>query len=154
MKSSDAKMLRLIAVFKLMKAMLMLVVGIGALTLIHTDIVSVLGHWIQKLGLDPGSRYLGHALLTAAALTPSKIRVLGAGSFFYAGLFLTEGIGLWLLKRWAEWFTIILTSTLIPVEVYEIYRHANALKILVLVVNLGLVGFLIHLVRSKGADFG
>jgi uncharacterized membrane protein (DUF2068 family) len=76
------------------------------------------------------------------------------GSFLYAGLFLTEGIGLWLLKRWAEWFTIILTSTLIPVEVHEIYLHADAMKVLVLTLNIALVGYLIHLVRSKRTDLG
>jgi uncharacterized membrane protein (DUF2068 family) len=150
MKSSDTKLIRLIAVFKLMKAVLLLAVGVGALKLLHADVTSVLEHWVAKIGLGPGSRDLGRALLKAADLTPNKIKEVVVGSFIYAGLFLTEGIGLWLLKRWAEWFTIILTSTLIPVEVYEIFRHANALKVLVLIINLALVGYLIHLVRNKG----
>ena len=36
----------------------------------------------------------------------------------YAELFLTEGIGLWLEQRWAEWLTVIITSALIPIEIY------------------------------------
>jgi uncharacterized membrane protein (DUF2068 family) len=149
MKSSDAKLIRLIAVFKLMKAVLLLAVGVGALRLLHADVTSVLEHWVVKLGLGPGSHDLGRALLKAAALTPNKIKDVVVGSFVYAGLFLTEGIGLWLLKRWAEWFTIILTSTLIPVEVYEVFRHANALRVLVLAINVALVVYLVHLVRNK-----
>ncbi|MGB7844367.1 MAG: DUF2127 domain-containing protein [Candidatus Acidiferrum sp.] len=153
MKSTDTKLIRLIAVFKLMKAALLLAVAFGALQLLHADVASVVEHWVARLGLGPGNRDLGRALLKAADLTPNKIRDVVVGSFIYAGLFLTEGIGLWLLKRWAEWFTIILTSTLIPVEVYEIFRHVNALKVLVLIINLLLVGYLVHLVRNKASDF-
>lgn len=93
-------------------------------------------------------------LLKTAALTRYEMKDLVVGSFLYAGLFLTEGIGLCLLKRWAEWFTIVLTSTLIPVEVYEIYLHANAMKVLVLALNIALAGYLIHLVRNKPTDLG
>ena len=38
----------------------------------------------------------------------------------YAGLFLTEGICLWLEKRWAEWLTVIIISSLIPLEIYDL----------------------------------
>jgi uncharacterized membrane protein (DUF2068 family) len=154
MKSTGTKLIRLIALFKLLKAVLLLAVGFGALKLLHADVASVLEHWVTKLGVGPGSRHLGSVLLKAATLTPGKIKDLVVGSFLYAGLFLTEGIGLWLLKRWAEWFTIILTSTLIPVEVHEIYLHADAMKVLVLTLNIALVGYLIHLVRSKRTDLG
>jgi uncharacterized membrane protein (DUF2068 family) len=69
-------------------------------------------------------------------------------SFIYAGLFLTEGIGLWLMKRWAEWFTVIITSSLVPFEVYELYRDPSATKILVLVINVAVVIYLLYRIRS------
>jgi uncharacterized membrane protein (DUF2068 family) len=69
----------------------------------------------------------------ASNLAPDKIKQLGLGSMTYAGLFLIEGIGLWIWKRWAEWSTVIITSPLIPIEIYEIYRHP--IKIAVLLVN-------------------
>jgi uncharacterized membrane protein (DUF2068 family) len=56
----------------------------------------------------------------------SSIRSLGELSvrtFLYAGLFTTEGIGLLLRKCWAEYFTIVTTGGLIPLEVYELWRH-------------------------------
>jgi uncharacterized membrane protein (DUF2068 family) len=62
-------------------------------------------------------------------------------------LFLTEGIGLWLMKRWAEWFTIIITSSLIPVEIYELYRHPTAVKILVLAINVAVVLYLLYRIQ-------
>jgi uncharacterized membrane protein (DUF2068 family) len=148
MKPSDTKLLRLIAVFKLLKTVLLIVVGVGVLKLIHMDISNVLEHLVKKFGLDPGSRYVAEALQKAANLTPDRVKDIGIGSFVYAGLFLAEGIGLWLLKRWAEWFTAILTSTLVPVEVYEIHRHPTVIKVLVLILNLAIVGYLVYRIRD------
>jgi uncharacterized membrane protein (DUF2068 family) len=142
-------MLRVIGVFKLAKAMLLLLLGVAALRLIHTDIEGILERWIPHLGLEPGGRYVGQVLVQAAALTPTRIKDVGVGSLIYAALFLTEGIGLLLLKRWAEWVTIVITSSLVPVEVWEIFRHPNAAKILVLVINLALVGYLIWQVKQE-----
>ncbi len=152
MKSSDTRLVRLIAFFKLLKAVLLIAVGVSALLLVHSNIASVLPEWVARLGLDPGSRYVGRAILKAATLTPNKIKDLGVGSFIYAGLFLTEGIGLWLVKRWAEWFSMIITSSLVPVEVYEIYRHPTASKVLVLMINIAVVGFLFYRIRSVRSD--
>jgi uncharacterized membrane protein (DUF2068 family) len=149
MKSSDSRLVRVIAVFKLLKAILMIAVGVGTLKLLHRDVASVLEHWVTMLGLDPGNEYIARLLEKAANLSPNKIKGLGIVSFIYAGLFLTEGIGLWLVKRWAEWFTIIITSSLVPFEVYEIHRHPTPIKILVLVINVAVVGYLLYRIRSQ-----
>ena len=95
---SDATILRLIAVFKLVKAALLILTGIGLLKLVHLDPATELHNWILKLGLDPGRRFLNHAIERVTNIPPHRIRELGIGTFIYAGLFLTEGIGLWLLK--------------------------------------------------------
>jgi uncharacterized membrane protein (DUF2068 family) len=151
MKASDSRLIRLIALFKLLKAILLIAVGVGALKLLHRDVASVLEHWVAMLGLDPGNQYVGRALEKAANLSPNKIKDLGVVSFIYAGLFLTEGIGLWLVKRWAEWFTVIITGSLIPFEVYEIHRHPTPIKILVLIINIAVVGYLLYRIRSERA---
>ena len=150
MKSAGNRLVRVIALFKLLKAALLIAVGMGALHLIHRDVASLLGHWVVKLGLDPGNRFIERALEKVGNLTPQKIRGLGIVSFIYAGLFLTEGIGLWLVKRWAEWFSVIMTTSLVPVEVYEIYRHPSVVKCFVLVVNIAVVGYLLYRIRKEG----
>jgi len=104
---------------------------------------------VKLLGLDPGNRYVERALQKAGNLTPDKIRSLGVGSFIYAGLFLTEGIGLWLVKRWAEWLSVIITTSLVPVEVYEIHRHPSLIKGLVLILNIAVVGYLVYRIRNE-----
>jgi uncharacterized membrane protein (DUF2068 family) len=150
--SSRSGLIRLIAVFKLLKAIVLIVVGVGILKLIHNNVASVLEHWVAMLGLDPGNRYVDHALQSAANISPNKIKDFGLGSFVYAALFLTEGIGLWFLKRWAEWFTVIVTSSLVPLEVYEIYHHPTPIKVLVLIINIAVVGYLLYRIRTERFD--
>jgi uncharacterized membrane protein (DUF2068 family) len=149
MNSSDTTVIRLIALFKLLKAITLIAVGVGALKLLHRDMASTLDHWVAVSGLNPGNRWVERAIEKASNLTPAKVKGLGIVSFIYAGLFLTEGIGLWLMKRWAEWFTIIITSSLVPVEIYELYRHPTATKILVLIINIAVVLYLLYRIRSE-----
>ena len=110
-----------------------------------------LEHWAEALRLDPGNRFVDAALVKASLLRPEQIKRLGLGSFLYAALFLAEGTGLWLRKRWGEWLTVIITSSLIPVEIYEIYRHPSAVKAVVFVINIAIVGYLISQIRSRRA---
>ncbi len=152
MKSSDTRLIRLIAFFKLLKAILLIAVGMVALKLVHTDITSGVTGWVARLGLGPGRHYVGRAILKAATLPPNRLKELGVGSFLYAGLFLTEGIGLWLVKRWAAWFSIIITSSLVPVELYEIYRRPTASKVLLLIINIAVVAFLLYRIRDEHSD--
>jgi uncharacterized membrane protein (DUF2068 family) len=149
MKSADTMLIRLIALFKLLKAALLIAVGMSAFHLLHKNVASVAEHWIAVLGLDPGNHYVARALQKAGNLTPQNIRTFGVVSFFYAGLFLIEGTGLWLEKRWGEWFSVIITTSLIPLEVYEIYRHPSAIKCLVLIINIAVVGYLIYRIRRE-----
>jgi uncharacterized membrane protein (DUF2068 family) len=151
MKTSSGRLLRLIAVFKFLKAAMLIALGIGAFRLLHRDIGSLLEHWTEVLGVDPGNRFVDAALSKVSDLRPGQIKRLGLGSFLYAGLFLAEGTGLWLQKRWGEWLTVIITGSLVPLEIYEIYRHPSAVKVVVLVINLGIVGYLIHLIRTRRA---
>jgi uncharacterized membrane protein (DUF2068 family) len=65
------------------------------------------------------------------------------GTFIYSAVFFTEGIGLALRKRWAEYFTIITTSSLLPLEVYELAKHASIGKGFALVINLAVVFYLV-----------
>lgn len=149
MKSSHSRMLRLIAAFKLFKAALLIALGVGAFRLVHKDIAGVLMHWIDAFRIDPANRFIDTALSKASNLSPSQIKNLGLGSFIYAGLFLTEGIGLWLGKRWAEWLTIVITSSLVPIEIYEIHRHPTPVKVIALGINLAIVAYLVYRVRSR-----
>jgi uncharacterized membrane protein (DUF2068 family) len=149
MKNTQRDVLRLIAVFKLLKAALLIALAVGVLKLLHRDLAGLVEEIANALRLDPGNRYINAALEKASVLTPHRIKELGLGSLIYGGLFLIEGVGLWFLKRWAEWFTVIITSSLLPIEVYEIHRHPSVVKVVVIAVNVGIVAYLVYQIRSK-----
>jgi uncharacterized membrane protein (DUF2068 family) len=149
-------LLRLIAIFKLIKALSLIVVGIGALHLIHSgNAANTLTHLAERFGFNPGARYLDRALAKIANLPPKDFKDLGIGSFIYAALFLTEGIGLWLEKHWAEWFTTIITASLVPLEIFEIHHHPTITRVIVLLLNIAIVVYLlirIHKEKSTHSD--
>lgn len=138
----------LIALFKLTKGILLLIVGIGALRLLHRNVADTVGHWVDILRVDPDNRYIHRLLSHVLAVTPGQLKAASVGTFIYAGLLLTEGTGLLLRKRWAEYFTIITTAGLIPLEIYELIHKMTAAKIVILLVNVAIVAYLIAHVRQ------
>jgi uncharacterized membrane protein (DUF2068 family) len=145
---SSSFALVLIGIFKLFKALLLLAVAVGAIQLLHKDVASTAMHWIQVLGVDPDNRFVHGILVRIFRVTPKQLKELSAGTFLYAGLFATEGLGLVLRKRWAEYFTIVTTSGLIPLEIFEMARHFTATKLVVAFVNVLIVWYLAARVRS------
>jgi Predicted membrane protein (DUF2127) len=87
MKKRCNGLLSLIAIFKLVKAVTLIGVGLGALRLVHdNDIADSMIHLTARLGLNPGGRYLDHALARLVNLPSKDFRGLGIGSFVYAAL--------------------------------------------------------------------
>ena len=150
MERKSSSGLLLIGVFKLLKGLLLVAVGFGALRFLHKDLGVSVHHWVQVLRVDPENRFIHALLAKVLAVSPKQLRELSAGTFVYASILLTEGIGLLLRKHWAEYFTIISTGIFIPLEVYELAKHFTGVKLLVLVINLAIVVYLImHLLAHR-----
>jgi uncharacterized membrane protein (DUF2068 family) len=149
-RESGRTLLVLIGVFKVLKAALLIAVGIGALKFLHRDVAAAVVHWSHVLRIDPDNRLVHAGLMKIVGVTPRPLKQLSAGTFFYAGLFATEGIGLLSGRRWAEYFTIVSTGALIPLEIYELTHRFTAIRLTVLVVNVPIVGYLIRRVRERG----
>ena len=137
----------LIAAFKLLKGLLLLAVAIGALRLLHRDLAGVVDHWVNAFRVDPHNRYIHWLLAKLPMVDDRKLKELSVGTFIYSAVFLTEGIGLALHKRWAEYFTIITTSSFLPLEVYELIHHATIAKSVALVINIAVVIYLVRELR-------
>jgi uncharacterized membrane protein (DUF2068 family) len=69
----------------------------------------------------------------------------------YACLFLVEGVGLFMRRRWAEYLTVIATASFIPLEIYEIIKESSLPRVSLLVVNSGIVIYLSTGLRRKAA---
>jgi uncharacterized membrane protein (DUF2068 family) len=147
----DGTLLRIIAVLKFLKAASLIALSVGVFRTVHQDIGMRLEHWVRAMHLDPGNRHIERFLERVSHLSPAQVKRLGLVGLLYAGLFLVEGTGLWLQRRWGEWATVVFTGLLIPVEVYEIFRHPSVAKIVVLIVNMAVVGYLVYRIRTNEA---
>jgi len=140
--------LRLIALYKFAKAALFFAFGFGLMQLVHRDVNQFLNDYVIEYHIDPENRLL-HKLLVwildhASSLTDHKIRFISYLVFFYAAIFLVEGIGLYLRKHWAEYMVLLSTGLLLPIEFYEIHRKLAFWKFGVLFGNLLIIVYLIH----------
>ena len=148
-KSSHGRGLRLIAAFKLLKGFALLAVGIGALNMLHKDVAATIERWVNIFRVDPHNHYINLLLEKLSIVDDRRLRELSIGTFVYSAIFFTEGIGLSLRKRWAQCLTTIITSTLLPLEIYEIAKHVSAGRISALLINLAIVAYLVSELRTS-----
>jgi len=131
-----------IIAFKAFKAIALSALGLALLTTRHSDPIDLLIRLALAIHLPLTSRLLGRALDFLANLTVSRQTALAITAFGYAFLMGLEGVALYFRHPWARWFTIIATSSLIPVEVYELVREPHPTRALVLVANAAIVIYL------------
>jgi uncharacterized membrane protein (DUF2068 family) len=147
-KQEKATTLLLIAIFKLFKGVLLLIVAVGALRMLHKDVSAVVLHWVDLLRVDPDNRFIHKIIDRSFGIHERQLREISAGTFFYASILLTEGVGLLMKKHWAEWFTVISTAVFIPLEVYEIFHRFTWVRVGVFALNVAIVWYLVNRIRQ------
>jgi uncharacterized membrane protein (DUF2068 family) len=148
-KSAYPRALYLIAAFKLFKGVLLLAVAIGALKLLRQGAAAEAYRWADSFRVDPGDRFVRRALERLPMLNEKTLREVSVGTFFYSALFLTEGTGLLLRRRWAEYFTSIVTFSFVPLEIYVLVRRATLARGIVLLLNIAVVIYLVIDLRRR-----
>jgi len=143
------RVLRLIALFKFCKAVLLVVVGLGALRLLDPGVAARAQRWMAALASSNDRSAVQHVIASLAGLSPRRLEAVGVGAFLYAVLFTIEGVGLWRGKRWAEYLTVIATLSLVPLEVFELTRAVTPPRLAALVVNLAVVVYLLGRIRRR-----
>jgi uncharacterized membrane protein (DUF2068 family) len=136
-----------IGAFKLLKSLCLLVLGAALVRWRDKDFGVLASQWIDKLWL---SRSYFEGLISRLSFTDKKtVDQVAIGSFLYAALLATEGVGLCLRKRWAEYLTIGITSSLLPLEFYELYSEITATRVAITLVNMAIVVYLIVRVARR-----
>lgn len=146
--------LAVIALFKLVKGLLLLLVGLGLLKLVHAEIATLFSLLIEALHLNADSRLIHALVLKVDALQPHGVLVAGIVSLGYAGMLLVEGIGLWLEFSWAAYLTVVSTSLLLPFELYEVIEQVSMLRVGVLLVNLAILFYLVSQLKHHALRAG
>jgi uncharacterized membrane protein (DUF2068 family) len=95
-----------------------------------------------------------HDLSNAFTTSSSRLHLLGVVLLVYGAVEGIEAVGLWYQRRWAEYLTFIVTTSLLPLEIYEIVDHATPFKILAFIVNVVVVVYLLLAKRLFGLRGG
>jgi uncharacterized membrane protein (DUF2068 family) len=108
----------------------------------------------KDLGIDITHSRLYGLVLHALNLSGGTALLLAIGVTAYAAIEAVEGTGLWLARRWGEYFAMIATSLGLPLEIYDLTRKVSVLALVLLAVNLALVLYLVITKRLFGVRGG
>jgi uncharacterized membrane protein (DUF2068 family) len=139
---------RTIALFEAAKGVLVLVAGLGLLSLIDRDVEAIAERVVRHSHLNPASHYPKIFLEAAANVTDTHLLLLAGAAALYALVRGVEAYGLWFERRWAEWFALIAGGVFIPVEIYEMFHHLTWLKLAVFITNLAIVAYMAYVLLN------
>jgi uncharacterized membrane protein (DUF2068 family) len=159
----DAIILRLLAVERFVRALLVLLAAYGIYRFrSHRDAVQrafsedlpLIRPLAQKLGWNLDDSSILHTIRTTIEARSNTLLWVGVGLLGYGILQLIEAVGLWLLKRWGEYFAVVATSLGIPIEIFELSEKITWFRIGALVINVAAVVYILLSKRLFGLRGG
>ena len=153
-EQTRVRYLKLIALFKIGKGVLLLCFGLSVLLLNSKPAwVDAVSDWIDDEALVVHGK-AAHFVLTRLqeVLAGGALQAAAVIALFYSAVLFTEGIGVYLQKRWAEFLMIIATAALIPLEVRHLYHRPSTSAVVILLVNCFIVWFLYRVLRREPAQ--
>jgi len=139
--------IKVIIVERIAKALVLVALGIGLLVAGQRGWLDTWANYAEdQLNLSVGRNIILELLLRALVYIGAfnHITLLAFSAIMYAALEATEGVGLAMRRRWAEYLTVIATGILIPYEAYEVVLHPTLFKVGALLLNLAVVGYLAY----------
>jgi uncharacterized membrane protein (DUF2068 family) len=110
--------------------------------------------FLSQLGFNVNHSKLLGLIQHAFTLNTRTLTWLALAAAGYAVIEIIEAVGLWLLKRWGEYFAMIATSVGIPYEIYDLTAKVTALRLAAFVINVALVVYLVVTKRLFGVRGG
>jgi uncharacterized membrane protein (DUF2068 family) len=148
-RTRGERLLPWIAAERTLRGLLLIAAGIYLLAHTGSNFGSLANRLARAIELDPRRHFIRHLIARLGRLRAHEIKLFGVAALGYGALELVEGVGLFRRRRWAELLTVIATSLLIPLELYELARKPSILKAVGLTVNVLIVLYLVRVVRRK-----
>jgi uncharacterized membrane protein (DUF2068 family) len=139
--------IKVIIVERIVKAIVLIALAIGLLVAGRSGALTGWAAYAHdQLNLQAGNSVITQLLLKLVVYIGnfSHTTLLAIGAIIYALLEGTEGVGLAMRRRWAEYLTVIATGILIPYEAYEVVHHITLFKVGALLLNVAVVGYLAY----------
>ncbi|MEV4139801.1 DUF2127 domain-containing protein [Dactylosporangium sp. NPDC049742] len=159
----DALVLRLLSIERFAKGIAVLLAGYGVFRFrSHRDGVErafnedlpLLRPFADRIGWKFEDSAMIHTIRTVIEAESKTLLWVAIGLMVYGVLQVVEGVGLWMLKRWGEYFAVVATSLGLPVEIYELSEKVTWLRIGALVVNIVAVLYILLSKRLFGLRGG
>lgn len=141
--------LKLVALFEGAKGALVLLAGCGLLLLIHKDLHLAASSLITHLHLNPASKYPGIFIDLAGRTNDARLWALSLASIIYSAVRFAEAAGLWLNRRWAEWFGFLSGSMYLPLELFELSKGITWPRCTVFIINSIVVLYLLFVLIKR-----
>jgi uncharacterized membrane protein (DUF2068 family) len=143
--------LKIIAVFKILKGLLLLSAGVSLIFLnSRTHWMEGISDWADDELLVVHNKTL-HYLLNQLqnALAGGHLRATGLLALFYSAVLFTEGTGVYLQQRWAELLMVFATAALIPFEMHHLWFKPSLGALVILAANCFIVWFLYRVLKRE-----
>jgi uncharacterized membrane protein (DUF2068 family) len=159
----DKIVLRLIAVNRALHFLVLGLLGVAILLFsanradLHDVVLRVVADISGEAQSNGGASAhtgLTHRVDQLFSLRSSELHLFAVIALIYAAVEGLEAVGLWMAKRWAEYLTLIVTASLLPVEVYELSEHLTPFKVFAFVLNVAVVVYLLYAKRLFGLRGG
>ena len=138
-----------------MKAAVLIAGGLAALGFWGRGRSIWVHHWLEGLALSPGhhlaAKLAGRVLELLGAVGPHRRHAVAVGAFLYAIVFLVEGVGLARARRWAEYLTVAVTISFLPIEAVALWYRWTLPRVGTIALNGAVVVYLLMLLESGRA---
>ena len=147
---AETEVIRAIATVELVKGLVVLLAGFGALSLVHRDVWDVAVSFLRLLHIKHRYHYADVFLRVAQDITDRELVLVAVVAALYSTLRFVEAYGLWKKRGWAEWFAAASGALYLPFEINELFRQVTVLGVGLLVINLAIVIYMLYLRLVKG----
>ena len=128
--------------------------GFGLFGLMHRDAQSAADLLSRRLHLNPAKEHARIFIELLSDVSSGRLWMLAALALCYSCVRFIEAYGLWRGRPWAKWLAALSGAIYVPFELYELYLGPSRLKLAALILNLAVVAYMTHSIRSSEPPSG
>jgi uncharacterized membrane protein (DUF2068 family) len=143
------KSLKTIAVFEFSKGILVLVAGLGILSLLNNKVQQKFEQIVSQFNYSPQGKITNSIYKAITHPQNSVLIFFALFAICYSLLRFAEGYGLWKQADWAKWIGVISSLIYLPYEIYDLLEHPGILPIIFIIVNIIIIYVLYATIKKK-----